>query len=188
MKDQSLRTRIAVTLLAFGLTQFRDPSRPVRVSEVLPGNVNGAELTHLARVADHYAFVAIQITYNGVPYFVAMIVYDISNPADWIALGVFDQPASLVDLQLAGGHAYMAVEAGLLVYGITELPYFRSIVRSADKIVLNWNDLPGLRLQSTPSLTNPDWRNVPGSVGTNQMQLPLGGGHEFFRLVQPATP
>ena len=58
MKDPSLRTRIAVTLLAFGLTQFRDPSRPVRVIEVLPGNVEGAEISYVVRVADHYAFVA----------------------------------------------------------------------------------------------------------------------------------
>jgi len=116
-----------------------------------------------------------------------MIVCDISNPANWIRHGGFDLPA-LVDLHLADGHAYMAVEGGLLAYKFTELPYFRSIVRTADKIVLNWNDLPGLRLQSTPSLTNPDWTDVPGSVGTNQMQLALGAGHQFFRLVQPATP
>lgn len=104
------------------------------------------------------------------------------------ALGRFNEPATLVDLQLASGHAYMAVTGGLLVYEFTELPYFRSIVRTADKIILSWNNLPRLTLQSTPSLTNPDWTDVPGSMGTNQMQLPLSGGHQFFRLVQPATP
>jgi len=35
------------------------------------------------------------------------------------------------------------------------------------------------------SLTQPDWTEVPGSEATNQIQLPLSRGHEFFRLVQP---
>jgi len=118
----------------------------------------------------------------------ALRLFDLSDPRDWVVSSVHYPSVSPEDLQLAGKHAYMAFGAGLLVYEITELPYFRSIVRSGEGIVLSWNDLPGLKLQSTPSLTNPDWTDVPGSVGTNQMQLPLGGGHQFFRLVQPAAP
>jgi hypothetical protein len=95
---------------------------------------------------------------------------------DWIAYAT----------KLVGNHLYVAAgQNGLLVFEITELPYFTSVSRSGDNLVLTWHGAPGLRLQRTRSLTSPNWRDVPGSEVTNQTQLPLGDGREFFRLVHP---
>lgn len=53
-------------------------------------------------------------------------------------------------------------------------------------VIVSWvSEATGMRLQRTPSLTAPDWQNVPGSDTTNRMTLPIGSGSEFFRMVEP---
>lgn len=104
-------------------------------------------------------------------------------------LGIACPAPFITDFQMEDDVLYAATsEHGLLVFEIVEWPYFKSISLREDKIVLVWNDLPGLKLQRTPSLVNPDWTDVPGSLGTNRIELPRDGDAGFFRLAQPITP
>ena len=179
----------------FFILDIRDRSRPLLISEFSPFSEGALDYGLSVHVVEHFAFVVVQAydPETGLWAFLFFFVADPSNLstlADLMhhALGRFNEPASLVDLQLANGHAYMAVTGGLLVYEFTELPYFKSISQNAENIAPTWNTLPGLKLQSSPSLTNPDWTDVPGSLGTNRIELPRDGEARFFRLVQPASP
>lgn len=54
----------------------------------------------------------------------------------------------------------------------------------AGEVVLSWpGAATGMKLQRTPSLTNPDWQFVAGADVTNQMALAVGNTNSFFRLV-----
>lgn len=48
-----------------------------------------------------------------------------------------------------------------------------------------WNTAAGVRLQSTPTLSPPNWQDVPNTSGTGSISLPIGTGNEYFRLFQP---
>ncbi len=53
-------------------------------------------------------------------------------------------------------------------------------------VIISWaNGATGMKLEQTPSLTNPAWQLVSGSETTNQLMLPSGTGQTFFRLVEP---
>lgn len=57
---------------------------------------------------------------------------------------------------------------------------------TTEGLVLEWNEpAKGMVLQRATHLTQPDWQDLPGSEKTNRVTLPVLGGHEFFRLVQP---
>ncbi len=57
---------------------------------------------------------------------------------------------------------------------------------SGGSILVSWSSgATGMKLQSTPSLTVPDWQVIAGSETTNQMTWPIGSGNAFFRLVEP---
>jgi hypothetical protein len=79
---------------------------------------------------------------------------------------------------MARGHS------GLLVFEVAGPP-IRSITCSSNRIVLRWDCAAGLKLQRNPSLTNPDWNDVPNSERQSSIELPIGSGSQFFRLVRP---
>ncbi len=63
--------------------------------------------------------------------------------------------------------------------------FFTSITKVGNKLRLSWFDSPvGMQLQSSPSLVNPVWTNVPFDPGTNGLEL-LAAGNVFFRLSMP---
>jgi hypothetical protein len=89
------------------------------------------------------------------------------------------------DLQVVGNHAYLARGfSGLLVFEITEVPFFQSVSRAGDKLVLSWKGTSGTKVQRTTSLTNPNWNDVQGSAGQSVLEVPLSNGSEFFRLLK----
>ena len=101
-------------------------------------------------------------------------------------VGHYDTHAEALDVHVAGGYAYLTdMRAGLSVLKITELPYIRAVSRTGNGITIRWNGAPGVRLQSTSMLTNATWNDVPASVGQSAIELPLGNGSEFFRLLKP---
>lgn len=55
-------------------------------------------------------------------------------------------------------------------------------------VILSWPAIPNAQLQSTSSLEQPDWQNVPGTpvLGPNGYSLgvPIGPNNVFFRLKQ----
>ena len=60
-----------------------------------------------------------------------------------------------------------------------------SAVLSQRTLTLSWNGGPGIRLQKTTTLTNPDWQDVDGSEGQSSVNLPMSDSSAFFRLVKP---
>ena len=64
---------------------------------------------------------------------------------------------------------------------------------SGANVVFNWPVVPGgYVLQSTPSLTSPNWQNDGAAVtqvsGQNQVTIPVGAGTRFYRLAIPVPP
>ena len=119
-------------------------------------------------------------------YFVETL--DISKPAEPVVLLGFAPPQDSwqgLPLAIIGNYAYVRSGAGLLVIEITELPRIDSVSRSGSQLVLRWRGAPGMKLQRTDSLMNHDWTDVFGSEGQSQIDLPLGSGPDFFRLVNP---
>lgn len=64
-------------------------------------------------------------------------------------------------------------------------PSLLSIARtSATQVTLTWNGRPGVRLQSSGSLTGATWGDVPGTDGASSSVQTLGAGNLFFRLTK----
>ena len=61
----------------------------------------------------------------------------------------------------------------------------RLSVLTGNLLSLSWNGGPGIKLQKTTTLTNPNWQDVDGSDGVSSINVPMSGGSEFFRLVKP---
>jgi hypothetical protein len=58
-------------------------------------------------------------------------------------------------------------------------------VLSGNTLTLSWNGGPGIKLQKTTTLTNPNWLDVAGSDGVSQIDVLCAGSAGFFRLVKP---
>ena len=64
-------------------------------------------------------------------------------------------------------------------------PFITRFKFTSDGLRLEWlGTATGARLQRSKTLAVPDWQDVPGSVGTNAMALPMGDTTGFFRLVR----
>ncbi len=88
------------------------------------------------------------------------------------------------DLDVIGNFACLARGAsGLLVFSIYEPPRIRAFTRIGNELRIDWDGTPGLKLQRSASLQNPDWTDVPDSDGQGHVRLPLGADSEFFRLI-----
>jgi isoquinoline 1-oxidoreductase len=57
--------------------------------------------------------------------------------------------------------------------------------RAGDQVRLSWNGRPGVKLQSSPSLTQPVWQDVPNTEGQSSLTLQTTNNAAFFRLMKP---
>ena len=74
----------------------------------------------------------------------------------------------------------------LSFFTLTELPAITRQSIENGRLNLRWNDpAKGMKLQRATSLTNPNWQDLLGSETTNAVSLPIWGGTEFFRLMEP---
>ncbi len=123
--------------------------------------------------------------------------YFSSNNADWVFMGSVDSSTNAagayaanvwVGLAVTSHNASLVNEAVFSNFGTTQsapAPAEISIGQSGGNLVLSWPaSSVGFTLQATPSLTPPvTWTNVPDTSGTNTIQIPIGSGTSFFRLV-----
>ena len=58
----------------------------------------------------------------------------------------------------------------------------RVVAAASVKVVIEWIGGPNILLQRSPSLSNPDWSDVPGSVGRSRFELDAPSENVFFRL------
>lgn len=98
-------------------------------------------------------------------------------------LYVDDQVSSSFETagQLAGGWAITISE---VVPDTAEAVAFTRVQREGNQLLLEWNASPGWRLQSSSSLLQPTWTDVPGATEANQIQLPVLSSNQFFRLTK----
>jgi hypothetical protein len=66
-----------------------------------------------------------------------------------------------------------------------EDPPVLSIVVADAAAQLSWEGGPGIKLQQSPTLVPSSWIDVVGSESESAMEVPVGDGREFFRLLIP---
>jgi hypothetical protein len=64
-------------------------------------------------------------------------------------------------------------------------PSFKSASLEGGQLHLSWEGASGTKLPVASRLGDPDWQDVGGSAGTNQVSLPTTAAAGFFRLVRP---
>lgn len=72
---------------------------------------------------------------------------------------------------------------GLYSIPVGELK-INSITRSGADVVIAWNGAPGIKLQKSTRLNNPDWQDVPGSAGASSVTEPTSGAQAYYRLAR----
>jgi hypothetical protein len=147
-----------------------DLQRPVRISKVL---LPVAE--KVALMAGSYACV----TGDG------LRVVDLGDSAQPVCVGQHQLGTGTSGLHVLGNLAYVAAgEYGLAIYRLAPQLILQPPVRVGTELRLSWLGGPGIRLQRTTSLSNPDWQDVPTSEGASGVRLPLPGAASFFRLIR----
>jgi hypothetical protein len=115
-------------------------------------------------------------------------VMDVRDPANPIRVGgwTITDDHLMGRLTLAGNYAYVADGRwGFKVVRLRDLLTLNAPLLSPEGLALSWAGGPGIKLQKTTSLTNPNWQDVPGSEGVSQIELPCAEAAAFFRLVEP---
>ena len=55
-------------------------------------------------------------------------------------------------------------------------------------VTLTWVGNPAVKLQSTTSLSAPNWQDVPNTLGMHSVKVSAAGTQQYFRLTGPAAP
>ncbi|MBI2926486.1 MAG: hypothetical protein HYY24_12395 [Verrucomicrobia bacterium] len=168
----------------FDVIDVRDASQPQRV-----GGDDGSGHASDFLVIGNYAFLPSSVFDGQNPWYRHLAVFDVSSPPAPVLLGTFDMPGlPRIRLDAVGKTLYVAGYAsGLLIFDIGFPPgsFLNPPLRSPDKLSLSWNGGAGIKLQTAPSLTPPNWQDVPGTDGASSVELPLTDPSAFFRLVKP---
>ena len=157
------------------LVDTSDPPRPAPMARVSLPIANQVELM------GSYACV----TGDG------LAVFDIGNtdqlvPAGSHQLRTNNEPGSETrSLEIIGNLAYVAAgDSGLAIYRITPQMRLNSPAMDGNAMRWTWLGAPGIRLQRTTDLTDPDWQDVPDSEGASTLMLSQTDHAAFFRLVK----
>jgi hypothetical protein len=86
------------------------------------------------------------------------------------------------------GHAYptsLPEGQSFQIVDGPDLPAFTTEELGGGQLTLFWNDTAsGMRLQHTPSLTRPEWSDVPGTERANGISVPVSAQAGFYRLIR----
>lgn len=147
-----------------------DLQRPVRTSKItLPAEAK------VAPMAGNYACV----TGDG------LRVIDLGDAAHPVCVGQHQLGATTSGLFVSGDLAFVAAsDYGLAIYRLTPQLLLQPPVQVGDELRLSWLGGPGIRLQRTTNLSNPDWQDVPNTLGASGVRLALPGPASFFRLIK----
>ena len=155
------------------MLDISDPSNPARITD------NSCMPIYGLGVAGHHAYM---VLYSSLLNTYFLHIADTTNPTNWAWVGSKGDwhpgPMQIVDNLL-----YLATNP-LLVYEISDRPAITSRFFDAESLILTWDFAPGFALQSTPSLRNPFWGDVPGSENQNGVELRVTSGGGFFRLAR----
>jgi len=167
------------------VVDLTDPTHPYLVGRYPydPATVNLVSLY----VSGQHAFIAFRP--NGVPSDTDQIdILNIKDPTKPVKVGEF--VGRFASLAMSGNTLYTTDGAGLTALGFfapNVSPNLRlnAPVLSGSVAVLTWEGGPGIKLQKTPSLTTPNWQDVPNTDGQSLSVLPQTDAAAFFRLIQP---
>jgi len=173
-------------------TTIADASDLVGVFNHFALSANGSSLNlywngQLVESADYigninvnaFPWLSIGATFNG----------DLANPsAGSFWNGAFDEFA-VWRRSLSGAEINAIYTAGQAAQGIDQVPPvtrpFLTIFRQGNDVVVSWSqNVLGYTLQSSPSLTPPNWTAVAG-VANNRYTATAPTGMRFFRLTKP---
>lgn len=159
-----------------------NPADPVRVSGF-------AHALFGVHVAGKYAFTfaALPVPPNGSPATGFLTILDVTDPENFVGVsGEYPGTSWIASkIQMVSNRVYVAAgNAGLLIFELQtmQLPSITAVSREGAQLIVSWPGAPGLKLQRTESLDDPDWMDVPASDGQSRVELPIASGHEFFRL------
>ncbi len=141
---------------------------------------------HLATVplayATHLAFMG-QYLVCSTSY--ELYVFDISDPSQPVKVGQTSL-SGIERLRTEGDLVFAAMgDNGLAIYRITPQLKLNAPVYDENGLSLTWLGAPGIRLQRTSSLSNPEWEDIPNTEGMNRLQWMDTNTTAFFRLVRP---
>jgi len=111
-------------------------------------------------------------------------VYDMSDRTNIIEVGRREVPGWPTSIQRVGRRVYVASE-NFLIFEILDDPAFRRIWSNGERIYLYWNAPAGFRLQTSPTLGEPDWKDVPDLGDWTWAEFSTCAGKGFFRLHKP---
>lgn len=151
-----------------------DPANPVRV-----GGFNYFPFWGAFYVSGHYTYATLYSSFRNLVFLEELDVSDPANPV-WTRADPIQADASI---QVVDRRVYVPAE-NLLIYEFKEVPVIRAS-RVGGMLILTWGDATDFILQRAASLTDFEWSDVPGSEGQGGIELPMGNGGEFFRLVRP---
>ena len=168
------------------VVDLADPTNPTRVGRFLYDP--GAVVLDGLYVSGGYAFVTFRHSFTADRH---VDILDVRDPTQLVKVGEYDpQPwADYLDMVMVGNTLYTASTAGLTVldfFAPNTSPRLRlnPPVLANGVAVVTWEGGPGIKLQKTTSLANPDWQDVPGTTGQSLAILPQTDA-AFFRLTMP---
>lgn len=153
-----------------------DPARPFWV-----GGHTTQSYARRVDLAGRYAFVLAS-------YPEPIEVFDVGIPDKPVRVGYSSNNNFYARaVQMIGNRVFVAAGLdGLRILEMKPVHQFLPIpVVSGNSVVLSWAGGPGIKLQTTTSLTHPLWVDVSGSAGQSRLALPLTPSAAFFRLVGP---
>jgi hypothetical protein len=97
--------------------------------------------------------------------------------------GTYTAPGCVNSIQFVDGRLSDDVIAGLGAPVANGLPLFDlKVERTGNSITIRWKGAATLLLQRATRLTNPDWDELPQTLGTSSYTEPIGNSPAFFRL------
>ena len=164
-----------------------NPANPARIGQY-PYDATTVRLQSLY-VSGHYVFVTLKHQADP-PGRHRVDILDVGDPTQPVKVGEYHSEGRVSGMALAGNRLYTASDAGLTVLdfaasNVSPRLRLNAPVLSGGLAVLTWEGGPGIKLQKTPSLTTPNWQDVPGTTGQSLIALPPTDAAAFFRLIQP---
>jgi hypothetical protein len=161
---------LGIELPALEVLDISDLQRPTRTARVpLP-------------LANNVAFMGSYACVTGD----GLQVFDIGDPYRPVLVGSHKLGSQTRGLQVIGDLVYVAAgEYGLAIYRLLPPLKLNPPAMDGNGLRLSWPGAPGIRLQSSTSLSDRDWQDVPNSEGASSLQLFSTNDAAFFRLVKP---
>ncbi len=154
---------------AVELVDLSDPRRPARVSTLSVPSASKAVVlpgSYLCVAGDE------------------LRVLDYGDPAHPVSVGRHPLGMQPLGMVVSGDLIYVAAgNYGVAIFRLKPQLALNPPVLKGSQMQLTWMGSPGVRLQRSPGLTQPDWQDVPNTDGASSAGVPAST-NGFYRLVR----